>query len=42
VAEYTMNDVQKLKDRVYDLMERKLLEYGASWIDDRKSIVVNR
>jgi 1-acyl-sn-glycerol-3-phosphate acyltransferase len=29
----TLNDVQALKQRVYDLMENKLREYHASWIN---------
>jgi len=33
---YNMSDVQKLKELVYDLMERKLIEYGASWIAREK------
>lgn len=28
----TLNDVPDLKQRVYELMEKKLIEYGASWI----------
>ena len=31
---YTMNDVQKLKERVYELMESKLIEYRATWIEE--------
>ena len=34
VSGLTMTDLAKLKQRVYDLMERKLIEYGASWIED--------
>jgi 1-acyl-sn-glycerol-3-phosphate acyltransferase len=34
VDAYTMQDVQKLKERVYELMERKLIEYRASWIEE--------
>jgi len=30
---YNMTDVEKLKQQVYELMERKLIEYGATWID---------
>jgi 1-acyl-sn-glycerol-3-phosphate acyltransferase len=33
---YNMTDVEKLKQQVYELMERKLIEYGASWIDANK------
>ena len=29
---YTMRDVQRLKQEVYDIMEKKLIEYGATWI----------
>ena len=29
---YTLRDVQLLKQQVYDIMERKLIEYKASWI----------
>lgn len=29
---YTPYDVDKLKQRVYELMEKKLVEYKASWI----------
>lgn len=32
VKGYTMSDVQKLKQKVYDLMEGKLIEYGARWV----------
>jgi 1-acyl-sn-glycerol-3-phosphate acyltransferase len=32
VTGYTMADVEKLKKRVHELMERKLIEYGATWI----------
>ncbi len=28
----TLNDVSFLKQKVYELMEKKLIEYGASWI----------
>ena len=38
---YSMSDVQKLKQKVYDAMERKLIEYGASWIYP-EAAVVNR
>lgn len=31
---YTMQDVPKLKQQVYELMERKLIEYKASWIKE--------
>jgi len=31
---YTMHDVQKLKQQVYDIMEKKLIEYGASWVKE--------
>ena len=34
----TLDDVQLLKQRVYDLMEKKLIEYKATWI---KPAVVN-
>ncbi|HSB91890.1 MAG TPA: lysophospholipid acyltransferase family protein [Flavitalea sp.] len=30
---YTLNDLDYLKTRVYDLLEQKLLEYNASWIE---------
>jgi len=33
---YNMSDVQKLKELVYELMERKLIEYNASWIEKEK------
>ena len=33
VSGYNMSDVEKLKQQVYELMEKKLIEYGASWID---------
>ena len=33
---YTMHDVQLLKQQVYDIMESKLLEYGASWVKSQK------
>jgi 1-acyl-sn-glycerol-3-phosphate acyltransferase len=36
---YTMSDVQKLKYKVYELMEAKLIEYGARWVRDRESVV---
>ena len=43
VKGYSMADVQKLKQKVYDLMEKKLIEYGASWVTaDRESRIVNR
>lgn len=29
---YTMNDVPKLKQQVYEVMEKKLIEHGASWV----------
>jgi 1-acyl-sn-glycerol-3-phosphate acyltransferase len=29
---YTMHDVPKLKQQVYDMMQKKLIEYGASWV----------
>lgn len=31
VTGYTLSDVTLLKDEVYALMERKLVEYGAAW-----------
>jgi 1-acyl-sn-glycerol-3-phosphate acyltransferase len=31
VAGYTCNDVEKLKQEVYQIMERKLIEYDAAW-----------
>ncbi len=40
VEGYTMQEVQKLKQKVYDLMERKLIEYGARWIGETS--IVNR
>lgn len=33
VQGYTMQDVQLLKQEVFDRMERKLIEYKASWIE---------
>ena len=33
VDQYTMADVEKLKQHVFALLERRLIEYGASWID---------
>ena len=41
VKGYQMSDVQKLKDRVYELMERKLIEYGARWIEKEKVAGMN-
>jgi 1-acyl-sn-glycerol-3-phosphate acyltransferase len=32
---YTLPDVERLKQDVYALMERKLLEYGASWVEPK-------
>lgn len=32
VDDYTIQDMAKLKQKVYEVMERKLVEYGASWI----------
>jgi 1-acyl-sn-glycerol-3-phosphate acyltransferase len=32
VKDLTVNDVQALKERVYDLMEKTLIEYKATWI----------
>ncbi len=32
VINYTMHDMPKLKQQVYELMEAKLIEYKASWI----------
>ena len=29
---YTLHDVQKLKQEVYEIMEKKLVEYRAGWI----------
>ena len=37
---YTMTDVQKLKQKVYDLMEKKLIEYGAKWISKENVVAV--
>jgi 1-acyl-sn-glycerol-3-phosphate acyltransferase len=34
VEGYTMQDVAKLKQQVYGIMEQKLVEYGASWIKE--------
>ncbi len=34
VSGLRMADLSKLKQRVHDLMERKLIEYGASWIEN--------
>ena len=31
VTGYTLNEVGKLKDEVYAIMEKKLIEYGAAW-----------
>lgn len=31
VANYTLADARRLKDEVYDIMEKKLIEYGAGW-----------
>lgn len=31
VTDYTLADVGKLKDEVYTIMEKKLIEYGAAW-----------
>lgn len=31
---YTLSDVQKLKQQVYELMDTKLREYKASWIEE--------
>jgi 1-acyl-sn-glycerol-3-phosphate acyltransferase len=39
VKGYTMTDVQKLKQKVYGLMERKLIEYGARWIESTEEVV---
>ncbi len=33
VSEYAFGDVAKLRDRVYDIMEQKLIEYEAKWIE---------
>jgi 1-acyl-sn-glycerol-3-phosphate acyltransferase len=32
VVGLTMDDLQLLKNKVYDLMEKKLIAYQASWI----------
>lgn len=32
VEGYTMNDLIKLKKKVYEIMEKKLVEYNAAWI----------
>ncbi len=37
VAGYTSNDVEKLKQEVYQIMERKLIEYDAAWRKDNTS-----
>ena len=34
VDRYTMADVERLKQDVYALMERRLIEYGAKWIEE--------
>lgn len=34
VSEYTLKDVKLLKEKVYAIMEQKLLSYQASWISD--------
>jgi 1-acyl-sn-glycerol-3-phosphate acyltransferase len=39
---YKMADVQKLKRHVYEIMEKKLIEYGARWIENRESRIVSR
>ncbi|HMK27700.1 MAG TPA: lysophospholipid acyltransferase family protein [Chitinophagaceae bacterium] len=31
VEGYTVDDIGKLKDKVYDIMEKKLIEYDAGW-----------
>lgn len=31
VAGYTLSDVKRLKEEVYAIMEKKLIEYGAAW-----------
>lgn len=31
VAQYTIEDIGKLKNEVYDIMEKKLIEYDAAW-----------
>jgi 1-acyl-sn-glycerol-3-phosphate acyltransferase len=31
VEGYTLSDITKLKDQVYDIMEKKLVEYNATW-----------
>lgn len=33
-TEYTIDDTVLLRQKVYDLMEKKLLEYKASWISE--------
>lgn len=37
VEGYTMNDLIKLKKKVYESMEKKLVEYNARWIQESKS-----
>ena len=37
VAGYTLKDVGKLKDEVYAIMEKKLIEYDAAWRKDTPS-----
>jgi 1-acyl-sn-glycerol-3-phosphate acyltransferase len=31
VAGYTLADIKKLKEEVYAIMEKKLIEYDAGW-----------
>jgi 1-acyl-sn-glycerol-3-phosphate acyltransferase len=38
VAGYTMHDVSRLRQQVFELMEKKLIEYKASWIEVSKSL----
>ncbi len=37
----TLKDVQLLKEKVFNLMEKKLIEYKASWIKPQQAILVN-
>jgi 1-acyl-sn-glycerol-3-phosphate acyltransferase len=34
---YSMQDMPRLKQEVYNVMERKLIEYGASWVVNREA-----
>lgn len=38
VNDYTIKDIQELKRKTFDLMEQKLLEYQASWVDHSGNI----